>query len=61
MSNIDFEKDQQEVIQKTGNLQTLAGEQFLAYQKNLNGDNFNIVESKRIFLRFSSDIKELYK
>ena len=24
MSKIDFEKDQQEVIQKTGNLQTLA-------------------------------------
>ncbi len=24
MSNIDFEKDQQEIIQKTGNLQTLA-------------------------------------
>ena len=58
MSNIDFEKDQQEIIQKTGNLQTLADQvQMLeGVSKRIETSEKNLKDLKKEFDRLSGEV-----
>jgi len=54
MSKIDFEEDQQEVIQKTGNLQTLADqvEMLDGVSRRIEISENNLKDLKKEFERF---------
>ena len=58
MSSIDFEKDQQEIIQKTGNLQTLADQvQMLeGVSKRIETSEKNLKDLKKEFDRLSGEV-----
>ena len=58
MSKIDFEKDQQEVIQKTGNLQTLADqvEMLDGVSKKIDINEKNLKDLKKEFERLSGEV-----
>ena len=58
MNKIDFEKDQQEVIQKTGNLQTLADQvQMLdGVSKRIEISEKNLKDLKKEFERLSGEV-----
>ena len=58
MSKIDFEKDQQEVIQKTGNLQTLADqvEMLDGVSRRIDISEKNLKDLKKEFERLSGEI-----
>ena len=58
MSKIDFEKDQQEVIQKTGNLQTLADqvEKLNSLQQRIELQEDNLKSTKKEFDHLSGEV-----
>jgi len=58
MNKIDFEKDQQEVIQKTGNLQTLADqvEMLDGVSKKIDINEKNLKDLKKEFERLSGEV-----
>ena len=58
MSKIDFEKDQQEVIQKTGNLQTLADqvEMLDGVSRRMDISEKNLKDLKKEFERLSGEV-----
>ena len=58
MNKIDFEKDQQEVIQKTGNLQTLADqvEMLNGVSKKIELSEKNLKDLKKEFERLSGEV-----
>jgi len=58
MSKIDFEKDQQEVIQKTGNLQTLADqvEMLDGVSRRIDISEKNLKDLKKEFERLSGEV-----
>ena len=58
MSNIDFEQDQQQVIQKTDNLQTLADqvEMLENLHKKIETTENNIKDLKKEYLRISGEV-----
>ena len=58
MSKIDFEKDQQEVIQKTGNLQTLADqvEMLDGVSRRIEISENNLKDLKKEFERLSGEV-----
>ena len=58
MSNIDFEKDQQEVIQKTDNIQTLADqvEKLNSLQQRIELQEDNLKSTKKEFDHLSGEV-----